>query len=264
MKTICNICIGLVSMFFLSGCSVYQHVNLESNMQQNDKLEYLIENDSTTIVYSFYGQNGPIHIALSNKSDKPLYVDWRKSALITNGQSVSLWKDEAKINASSTEYKVLPENEIISSTSSIDGSVVRKDKVSFIPPHSSISVNSYALQTKFFTNPAQKSVRTVFYTTEGQASAKKYSFSREDSPLNFRIFLSISEDESFKHPVQFDNFFWVSDYFQTSVSPKSLSIIPGNQFYIRKVTGAGHTLLAASLVGILVVGAAAGGDVPAN
>jgi len=264
MKTICNIYIGLVSIFFLSGCSVYQHVSLNSNMPQNDKLEYLIENDSTTIVYSFCGQNGPIHIELSNKSDKPLYVDWRKSALITNGQSVSLWKDEAIVNASSTENKVLPENEIVSSTSSIDGSIVRKDKVSFIPPHSSISVNSYALQTKFFTNPAQKSVRAVFYTTEGQASAKKYSFSKEDSPLNFRIFLSISDDESFKHPVQFDNSFWVSDYLQTSVSPKSLSTIPGNQFYIRKTTGAGHTLLAASLVGILVVGAAAGGDVPAN
>jgi len=264
MKTIYKLCIGLVSLFFLSGCSVYQHVSLESNMEQNDKLEYLIENDSTTIAYSFDGQNGPIHIRLSNKSDKPLYVDWRKSALITNGQSVSLWKDEAKINANATEYKVLPENEIINSTSSIDGSIVRKDKVTFIPPHSSILVNSYALQSKFFTNPDRKSERVMLSTTEGNVNARKFSFSKEDSPLNFRIFLSISGDESFKNPVQFDNSFWVSDYFLTSVSPKSLSIISGNQFYIRKITGAGHTLLAASLVGILVVGAVAGGDVPAN
>jgi len=259
-----NLCIGLVSLGFLSGCSVYQHVSLESNMVQNDKLEYLIENDSTTIVYSFDGQNGPIHIRLSNKSDKPLYVDWRKSALITNGQSVSLWRDEAKISASATEYNVIPENEIVNSNSSIEGSIVRKDKVTFIPPHSSILVNSYFLQSKFFATPDKKSERVMLSTTEGTVNARKFSFSKEDSPLKFRIFLSISGDESFRNPVQFDNSFWVSDYFLTSASPRSLSVISGNQFYIRKVTGAGHTLLAASLVGILVVGAVAGGEVPAN
>lgn len=261
---ICKLCIGLVSLIFLSGCSVYQHVSLESNMVQNDKLEYLIENDSTTIVYSFDGQNGPIHIRVSNKSDKPLYVDWRKSALITNGQSVSLWKDEAKISAKATEYNVLPENEIVNSTSSIDGSIVRKDKVTFIPPHSNILVNSYALQSKFFTNPDQNSERVMLSTTEGNVNARKFSFSKEDSPLNFRIFLSISADESFKNPVQFDNSFWVSDYFLTSVSPKSLNVISGNQFYIRKATGFSRTMGVATLVGIIVVGGMVNGNAASN
>jgi hypothetical protein len=264
MKTILKIFVGIAAMLFSPGCSVYQHVTLKSNLQQNNMLGYLIENDSIAVVYSFNGQNGPIHIELSNKSDRPFYVDWQKSALITNGQSNSLWKDEAIISANSTEYKVLPESEIVSSTSSINGIIEKRDKKTFVPPHSSVSVNSYVLQSKFFTNPAQKSEKVTFYTAEGKTSARKFSFSKEDSPLNFRIFLSISRDDSFENPFQFDNSFWVSDYCETPVSPKALSVTPENQFYIRKVTGVGRTLFAASLVGILVVGAIAGGNAPSN
>lgn len=264
MKIIMKTLAVLVAVLILTGCSVYQHVTLESNLKQNGKLGYLIENDSILIGYSFNGQNGPIHIELANKSDRPFYIDWRKSALITNGQSNSLWKDEARFVANSTEYKVRPENEIVSSTSSIDGILEKKDKMTFVPPHSNVSVDSYVLQSKFFTNTSQKRERATLYTAEGKVSAKKFSFSKENSPLNFRIFLSFSRDDSFKNPVLFDSSFWVSDYFETSVSPKALSAIPENQFYIRKVSGAGKTLFGASLVGILVVGALAGGNAPSN
>jgi hypothetical protein len=264
MKTIKKIFAGLVSIVVLSGCSVYQHVRLESTVRQNDKSEFLIENDSISIIYSFYGQNGPIHIELQNKLDKPLFVDWGKSALISKGQSISLWKDEARINANATEYKTLPENTFVNSTSNIEGTIVKKDKISFIPPHSNISLNSYVLQTKFFDTTNQAFERTKLNTIDGQISAKKFSFSKEDSPLSFRIFLSISNDESFKNPIQFDNTFWVSDYFATSISPKSLGIIPGNQFYIRKSTGFSRTMGVVSLVGIITLGAMVGGEGTGN
>jgi len=249
---------------FLSGCSVYQHVKLESNIRQNEKSEFLIENDSISIIYSFHGQNGPIHIELLNKLDKPLFIDWGKSALITNGQSISLWKDEARISANATEYKIIPENVVVSSTSNIEGTIVRKDKISFLPPRSNISLNSYVLQSKFFDSPIQESKWTTLYTTEGKVSVRKFSFTKEDSPLNFRIFLSISNDESFKNPIQFDNTFWVSDYFATSVSPKSWGIIPGNQFYIRKTTNFSRTMGVVSLVGIITLGAIVKGDNTGN
>lgn len=264
MKTIMKIFVGLVSIVFLSGCSVYEHVRLESNLKQNDKSEFLIENDSVSISYSFYGENGPIHIALFNKLDKPLYIDWGKSALIVNGQSSSLYKDESRITANATEYKIIPESTIVNSTSNIEGTIAKNDKVTFIPPHSNISANRYVLRSKFFDTPVQLSERKALYTTQGKVNARKFSFSKEDSPLSFRIFLSISGDESFKNPVQLDNTFWVSDYFVTSVPPGSLGIIQGNQFYVRKATGIGRTIFIASLVGILTVAAIAGDDVPAN
>lgn len=264
MKTIYNFCIGLVSIVFLSGCSVYQHVRLESNLKQNDKFEYLIENDSVSIIYSFCGEGGPIHIEFFNKLDKPLYIDWGKSALIINGKSKSMWKDVSRITANATEYKVIPENSVVSSTSNMEGAIVKPDKLTFIPPHSNISTNRYFLQSKFFTTPVHLSEREALYTTQGKVNARKFSFSKEDSPLNFRIFLSISENEDFKNPVQFDNSFWVSDYFATSVSPKSLSIIPGNQFYIRKSTGFSQTVGVVSLIGIIAVGAMANGDAASN
>jgi hypothetical protein len=264
MKTLPIILSGLLFVVFLSGCSVYQHVKLSSDMQQNDKSEFLIENDSVSIIYSFYGNGGPIHIELFNKLDKPLYIDWGKSALITNGQSKSLWKDEARITANATEYKVVPENSVVSSTSDIEGTIVKNDKMTFIPPHANISANRYVLQSKFFTTPVQLSERKVLYTDQGKVNARKFSFSKEDSPLSFRIFLSVSDNENFKNPIQFDNSFWVSDYFATSVPPSSLGIIPGNQFYVRKNTAIGRTLFITSIVGILTVAAIAGGEGSAN
>lgn len=253
MKTIIKIFAGLVSVVLLSGCTAYQHVRLESEMPRSDNSGFLIENDSLTIKYSFYGENGPIHLEFLNKLDKPLFIDWGKSALITNGQSSSLWKDESSITANSTTYKIIPESEIISSTSSIEGRITKKDKVTFVPPHSMISVNSLVLQTKFFDSPNQSSERKTLYTNQGKTSAKKFTFSKENSPLSFRIFLSVSDEENFNNPIQYDNTFWVSDYFLTSVSPESLGIFPGNQFYLSKTTAVGRTVGIVSLVGILTV-----------
>ena len=231
MKTNIKVFVGLVSIVLLLGCSTYQHVRLASTTQQNDQSAFVIENDSLNIIYSFYGQGGPIYMELLNKLDKPFYIDWRKSALIINGQSFSLWKDEARISGTTTEYRIIPERNIAYSTGNLEGTIARADKVTFIPPHSKIIVNSYNLHNQFFNAPEQTGKKMKLNTAEGKREAMKFSFTKEDSPLNFRIFLSLSMDESFKKPFQFDNSFWVSDYFTTSASPGALGTYPGNQFY---------------------------------
>ena len=232
MKTLIKILAGLVVIVLFASCSVYQHVRLASDTQKNEQSAFVIDNDSINIMYSFYGQGGPIYMELFNKLDKPFYIDWGKSSLIINGQSFSLWKDEARMSGTSTEFKIIPQNDIVNSISNIDGSIVRNDKVTFIPPQSKIVVNSYTLHSTFFNTPEQAGEKMKFYTTQGKREARKFSFSKEDSPLNFRIFLSLSMDESFNKPFHFDNSFWVSDYFTTSATPKALGVCPGNQFYI--------------------------------
>lgn len=266
MQSTLKIVAGIAVLLYLTGCSVYQHVVLDSNLPQNNNLGYQIENDSMAVAFSFHGENGPIRIELFNKSDKPFYVDWRKSALIINGQSTSLWKDQSRITGNSTEYKVYPKNEITNSTSTFEGVIEKKDQMTFVPPHSKVSVNSYSLQSKFFLNSAKTGERITLYgDDEWSCDARKFSFSRENTPLQFRIFLSFSSDGSSGNPVQLDSSFWVSEYIQTTASDKIINGSPENQFYIRKASGAGKVLLGVSLVGILVAGGAvAGGDAPSN
>lgn len=252
---------GVMCITFLSGCSVYQHVRLASDAPQNDQSEFLIENDSLSIIYSFKGQSGPIYMELFNKLDKPFYVDWSKSALIVDGLSYSFWKDEAKMSGTSTNYEVITQDGAARSVGNLNGSIVKNDKVTFIPPHSRVDVNSFSLQDQFFNAPAEAGVKSEIHTRDGHKKVMKYSFSKEDSPMNFRIFLTLAMDDRFEKPLHIDNTFWVSDYFVTPAAPATLGLYPGNQFYNWKRTSFSRTIGVVSNVGIIIVGAAVSDNV---
>ena len=134
MRIIIKIFIGLISLSLFTGCITYQHVSLSGNAPQNEKSEFVVENDSVSLIYSFHGHSGPITMDIANKLNKPLYVDWRKSALIINGQSFTLWKDEASLNTHVSSTSVLQDDQTIQTSGNLQGSIVKNDKVSFIPP----------------------------------------------------------------------------------------------------------------------------------
>lgn len=234
MKTLKKFFAAFVSMVLLSACISYQHVRLASDVVLNDQSEFLFENDSIRINYSYAGYQGPIHLEIFNKLNKPFYIDMRKSALISNGKSNSLWKDVSNLNGSATEYKITPPNDYVNSTSSINGTMVRKDNITYIPPQSKIIINSYILRSRFFNMPEQAGEKTSFYTASGNKRATKYSFSKEDSPLNFRIFLSFAMDDTSYVPFYVDKGFWVADFFKSHASPRVLGVHGANQFHLMK------------------------------
>src|SRR5438045_9585163 len=73
-----------------TSCSRYQYVTItSSDIRKNDKQEFVIENDSIRIQYNFNGADAPINIAIENRIDVPLYIDWPQSALIINNKAIS-------------------------------------------------------------------------------------------------------------------------------------------------------------------------------
>ena len=75
--------LGVLMLF--SSCSTYYYSTLSSSegvAEKDDFGDFVYENDSVKVVYSFFGYNLPIHITVINNSDQPLYVDWQRSALI--------------------------------------------------------------------------------------------------------------------------------------------------------------------------------------
>jgi len=61
-------------------------------ISQNEKNEFVIETDSVDVVYNFHGRNAPIRVGVHNKMSTAVYVDWRKSGVVIDG-NVSTFRE---------------------------------------------------------------------------------------------------------------------------------------------------------------------------
>lgn len=264
MKSLIKITLSLALLVLFSGCSVYQLVSIESNAPKNNQSEFIIENDTVSIIYAFHGQGGSLVVDIFNKLNKPLYIDWRKSALIIEDESFTLWKDQASLNGVSSSVEVFDNNGVAYSEGNIGGTLVKNDNISFIPPHSKIVVNSYNLNVPFVELPKENGEKITFFTRHGEERrGRKYTFLADNSPYIFRIFLSMDTEDSFKKPVHFDNSFWISNLVTLKTDAEEFDIHFGNQFYNIKQTSGGNAMLYGAVIGAAVLGAASGQS-PAN
>lgn len=107
-----------LSIAILSGCSRYQYISVNSHLEQNDQKEFVNENDTVSIKYSFAGENFPLTITLYNKLRQPLYIDLQRSTVVIN---------DAQVN----------------------GPFYRDDQISFVAPLSYATVKSNPLKNQF-------------------------------------------------------------------------------------------------------------------
>lgn len=231
MKIFSKIIVVLFVLLSLQSCSTYQLVNLSGDLPINDNFQFYSENIDVKVVYSFKGQGGPIHIEIYNKKDKPIYADWSKCALVINDQSYTLWNDEAVIKGGALEFRVNPDSNV-RSISSFEGTISKQDKVTFIPPQTKITRDSYQVCTSVIDNgkrPFQRITLVSEANEFAEYSVRKYIYTREDTPLAFKIFLTLSDNESFSNPIQLNNQFWASDLINSSVDVSKSKAV-ANQF----------------------------------
>jgi hypothetical protein len=231
MKKLSILSTALLFVLLFSSCEMYQFVTLSSDLPFDERFQFYSENSEVKAVYSFNGQGGPIHLELTNKKDKPLYVDWSKCALIINDRSYTLWTDEATIRGNALEFKVNPDNTLKSITS-FEGSISKQDKVTFIPPQTKIVRDSYLVCPTMISNSGRPSQKVSLFVEKGdynERSAKKYSYSRDEAPLQFNIFLMLSEKEDLSNVIQLNSKFWASESIDARV--KNSNVFMGNQFY---------------------------------
>lgn len=231
MKKLSILSTILLFVLLFSSCEIYQVVTLSSDLPSNDKFQFYSENSEVKVVYSFSGQGGPIHLELTNKKDKPLYVDWSKCALIINNQSYTLWTDEATIKGGALEFKVNPNNTLRSVTS-FEGTISKQDKVTFIPPQTKIVRDSYLVCSAMINNSGRPCQKVSLFVEKGdynERSARKYIYNRDETPLQFNIFLMLSEKEDLSNAIQLNSKFWASESIDAHV--KNSNVFIGNQFY---------------------------------
>ncbi len=243
----------ICTSIILTGCFKYQYATVESNLHRNINSEFIVENDTFKMKYWFSGEYGPIHIEVFNKLPQPLYVDWKKSALIKGDHRYPFWQDVSSVDVYT---KSISYGSRISGPTT--GRIYRAEQISFIPSQSSIDVEKQSIQINSFKVSDTAHVNKIqIITTTGTESGKMVSFQKKNTPLKFRCFIALATTEDFSSPIFIDNEFWVSDVTSSLADPKNMLKKRANQFFVRDATAFGVgavTVVGVAVLGVYIIG----------
>ena len=231
-------------------CSAYQFATLQSNLEQPFSDGFIFENDTIQLHYDFNGLNCPLNLSVYNKTSEPIHINWDQSSLIINGETLPLNPQTAVFNTEYSESSV--EHDYISYTDGVSsGSIVNNDRTGFIPPQAVLRLNSINVCTGFLnTNLGTTENSRTLVESNGQSYTVKASdFTKENSPLYFRCFISYSGNKK-------DNWHFIdSDFWVTSIYQTTDTQLPrkANRFYLSKSTGVGEVVGLAALTGLAII-----------
>lgn len=237
----------------LSGCSNFHIQVFETKPISADILttgeNFVFENDSIKLTYSFWGDKGVLTYSLENKLDKPIYVDWKSSSFIVNGKKFDYWEEKIISNTvttgSSTEltYRI-PYNHYTVSVSaqgfeSRSNSVTEKpEKSTFIPPHSYTEKMTFLIYPYDYFDLNCNSTKTEMESSRDNPKKKTKvyatNFEEKNSPIKFRNYLSFSFSEDGSKAFHLDNGFYVSGIKEVSrkyFRGKRVGRVDGNPSY---------------------------------
>lgn len=203
----------------LSGCNIefIQIFETEANNSKRVDDFFVFENDTVQITYNFWFTKGVMSFQIFNKLDKPIYVNWRNSSFIHNGNKMNYWVDEEFTDMSAHYggyfYKgpLLPFGLSVNEGVAVSSSKKTKpEKVTFIPPKSNYHRNQFLLyQISAFDlgKFPSTSVEPRLDNPKKETKVYQAAFAPETSPLIFRNYLAISFSESSEEFVFVDNAF---------------------------------------------------------
>lgn len=180
------------------------------------KDNYVFENDTVKIVYSFWSNGGKFEFTIENKLKTPIYIDWKKSNLVYNDSPNVYWTDETKINSKTVTHGVSVRGSYgISAGSAVtnEEAVIRpKERITFLPPASRISRNEYAIENaKYYMLDPNIGGESVKHAADDKKKTVIYeqSFTKENTPIRLRNFLTLSSKESFESEWFIENSFYL-------------------------------------------------------
>lgn len=235
----------------------YQYSTVSSELETTNIQEFFLETDTLLVTYSFNGEGGPVRIGIKNKLPIPLYIDWRRSALIFNNDSESYWKNDFNVSLLESGYGIglTPNQEITSSN--INGKIRGDETFSFIAPNSWKRTNMTEVRPEFFAFSKPKTPHRVLATTyDGPIKVYRYEYEKENTPLHYRSYLTLSTDPHFAHELIYENEFWITEVVETTVEPKRYlkNKEKHNILYTGKPTGFGLFFLVPVALFLVIIG----------
>ncbi|QNL49972.1 hypothetical protein H8S90_25355 [Olivibacter sp. SDN3] len=253
-----------------SSCSTYYVSTLDSVDIKKDAETgvFIFENDSVMVSYNFFGEHAPVSIAVYNKLEEPLYIDWQRSALIVDGQAVSYMGDEVAISGVTrnveTSYRTFNNWRTSRGIGTIDATAKLPKGLSFIPPHATIEKTQLQISPSFHQDVADsaytKADLAKFDGTLARINHKNYTDA--STPLAFKSYLTLYVlDEATEKPrtMTFAEDFFVSELIKTTVNPDNLLNYRnkrGDTFFVKKTKGKGLAVAGAVVAAAGVAAAA--------
>src|SRR5579859_3670459 len=139
-KPFIHLAVAACFLMLITSCSSYEYLRLDSgSMTRNDHKDLIWENDTVKLAYNFHGKNGPMKLSIFNKTDKPLYIDWKRSALVRDQQSISLYDSRVNVSGSADAFTFPVGRRWSYTTTSFSGTLNLPEGVDMIAPHAFIS-----------------------------------------------------------------------------------------------------------------------------
>lgn len=243
------ITVSIIIALLTSCSSTFYYSILDTKDEQTEKVEngdFLLETDSLWIAYCFKGESAPIQITVFNKTDKPLYIDWERSALIVNDLAVNYTGKSFDFNVrrdnftSSTFYTDRSRSYGSTYTTTSDDigmNLQIPPRISFIPPKTMISENTLNIQIGINHLDQQNFKKQIMGDKNNNAhDIKRAQFTDDNTPLKFRSYLTIYAEPD--KPMSFEQEFYISSVIKTrGIKPGSLPGDLNNRgdwFYLEK------------------------------
>lgn len=191
----------------MSGCvPSAQLITLQGSNVQPGPAGFMFDNDTLTLQYSFSAQRGQMTLSVSNKLTRPLYIDWKRSVLVIGKDQVPYWRDVSDVNLSGSNNRY---------SSVTSGTISKADQIEFILPQTRIEKRQFVVVptgSLYLTgNPTVVQEKSLNPLQKKPVKVDVYNYGPNESPLQFRNYLTFSTDKDFKTEFAVDTKFWASD-----------------------------------------------------
>ena len=219
MKKILNLIIACV---LLSSCNTATYFYQLVDIASDDIKDNQSSNKDLDVYFDFWGDGGSTTYEIHNKGEKTMYIKYDECQLIINGQVQDLYDNSEYTNSKSTSIKrgksvsnsasgaisgigVLSGLvEAYSRSASASASVSKENtnsssrtfsdkKVYVLPPSSSRDIYGPGLQSYVVSDCDLVEYPSIKKSTLDNG----FSYTNENSPLNFRVFITYAFNEQF-------------------------------------------------------------------
>jgi hypothetical protein len=212
--------LALLQLFV--GCNT-QYVQVFNTNSINSKEVdgyWVYDNDSVKVTYQFWKEYGLMSFSVYNKLNKPIYIDWKSSSFIVNGNKYNYWVDEQQTSAVSLYGGYFYQGPLVAPGFTANAGLqetvatsMKPEKITFIPPQSKYNRSQfYLFPFQYFKLDTSVATGvTIPRNDNPKARTRIYigKYNKSNTPLNFRNYLSYSFSENSTEFFHADNEFYV-------------------------------------------------------
>jgi dUTPase len=190
----------IFTIVILNSCMQHHYIAIGTTNQQavQTKQQIAVADSAIGVTYVFDGLYKKMGLTLTNKSNNAIMVDWRKSAIIINGKSNSIYNSIAPFSSTSVAAQTLIQPALQTS-----GVTAIPEANQFIPPASTITKYDVVMwfdASSYITPTEKKLVKTGLNNTNQKFTGKQ--FTNAESPLQMRIYITYTSKSDIEKVIE--------------------------------------------------------------